>query len=195
MQTVKEIAEKRGVKAPSLARTLNRKGFEVGVNDVVTMEMINALNGDKPLQINGTKNTNVPKNSKPKKAKASKKTGLFDNRIIVLVAASILIASDALSFAWIAINTYSQFKIIAGVMFAFVGMAVGYSAIKNIVSYDGWNGDSWAWGFALFQIALHLSAMQVFDEFGANSFFIGKIVISFGLALATAGLAVALRTK
>lgn len=196
--TVKELSEKRGIKPASLSKTLSRNGFKVGVNDLVNSKMLEVLNGSKPVkvngnapvQINGTKSKLVPKDRKPKSSKRNDPTGLFSNHAVILAAASILIASDAMSFAWIAINTYINFKEIAGVIFALVGMAVGYSAIKNIISYKGWNGDAWAAGFGVFQIALHLCAMEVFTEY---SFFIGKIVIATGIALATGGLAVSLK--
>lgn len=194
MTTVKELAEKRGVAPASLKRNLDRKGFKVGVNDEVTPEILDAIskgkpakvNGSAPVQINGTKSKKV---SKISKGKRNEPTGLFHNKIIMLTAASILIASDAMSFAWIAFNAYVEFSHVAAVLFAFVGMAVGYSAIKNVVSYDDYSG-GWASGFGIFQVALHLCAMEVL---GPDSFFYGKIVISVGLALATAGLAIALK--
>lgn len=115
---------------------------------------------------------------------------IFKNKGLIILFAAILIGVDALSFAWIAVNTYPSFGVIAAIVFAFAGMAVGYSAVKNILSYKGWNGDGWAWGFGLFQLSLHLCAMEVLGDW---SFFLGKIVISVGLPLATAGLATALK--
>ena len=115
---------------------------------------------------------------------------IFKNRVLIVVFTTILISVDSLSFGWIAWNTYTSFPVGAAAVFAVAGLAVGYSAVKNVVSYKGWNGDAWAWGFGLFQLALHLCAMEVLGEL---SFFFGKIVISVGLPLATAGLATALK--
>lgn len=115
---------------------------------------------------------------------------VFKNKALLITFAVILISVDALSFGWIAWNTYPSFHEAAAVIFACAGMATGYSAFKNIISYKGWSGDAWAWGFGLFQFALHLCAMEVIGDW---SFIAGKIVVAMGLPLATAGLATALK--
>lgn len=115
---------------------------------------------------------------------------LFSNTAVLIIAAAVLIAVDAISFGWIAFNTYPSFYRVAVPIFALSGMAVGFSAFKSILAYKGWNGDGWMFGFGLFQLALHLCAMQALGEL---SFFFGKIVISIGLPLASAGLALALK--
>jgi hypothetical protein len=134
----------------------------------------------------------APKRPEPAKVAPSRPVDdiVFKNKAFLIGCAGILIGVDALSFAWIAWNTYPTFHIAASVVFALAGMATGYSAIKNILSYKGWDGSAWAWGFGLFQLSLHLCAMEVLGEW---SFFLGKIVISVGLPLATAGLATALK--
>lgn len=115
---------------------------------------------------------------------------LFSNTSVVIAAAAVLILVDAVSFGWIAWNTYPAFARVAVPIFALAGMATGYSAFKSILAYRGWNGDGWMMGFGLFQLALHLCAMQALGEW---SFIIGKVVISVGLPLASAGLALALK--
>jgi len=137
------------------------------------------------------------KAEKTNKAKPVKKQNtdatqvdIFKNIYAKLVVIGILVFSDALCFAWIAWNTFPDFQIIAAGVFAFVGIAVGYAAIKTIVSYNGWSGDSWTAGFGIFQIALHTCAMEVW---GLYSYPAGKIVIALGVALGTAGMAVALK--
>lgn len=119
-------------------------------------------------------------------------TEFFRSRKLAVFASMIIICSDALCFAWIAYNTYSKFSLIAAIIFAPVGFAVGYSAIKNIVTYRGWNSDGWAWGFALFQILLHSCAME---SLGQYSFPAGKVTMAVGITLSTAGLAVSMKTE
>lgn len=116
---------------------------------------------------------------------------LFKDRLTLYVAAFILISADAVSCGWIAWNEYQEFQAIAAVFFGLAGIAIGYSAIRMVISYDGWHGDSFAWGFGLFQVFLHLSAMQTFGE--EWSYYIGKICISLALPLATAGIALAFK--
>lgn len=115
---------------------------------------------------------------------------LFDNTVVLVVAALILILVDAVSFGWIAYNSYSAFYSVAVPIFALAGMATGYSAFKSIISYKGWEADSWMIGFGVFQCALHLCALQALGDY---SFFVGKIVISVGLPIATVGLALAIK--
>ncbi len=117
---------------------------------------------------------------------------LFKDRLTLYVAAFILISADAVSCGWIAWNEYQEFQGIAAVFFGLAGIAIGYSAIRMVISYDGWHGDSFAWGFGLFQVFLHLSAMQTFGE--EWSYYIGKICISLALPLATAGIALAFKS-
>jgi hypothetical protein len=116
---------------------------------------------------------------------------LFKDRLTLYVAAFILISADAVSCGWIAWNEYQEFQAIAAVFFGLAGIAIGYSAIRMVISYDGWHGDSFAWGFGLFQVFLHLSAMQTFGN--EWSYYIGKICISLALPLATAGIALAFK--
>ena len=135
-----------------------------------------------------------PEPAKPAPPAPKKKTAPFRPfaKPVAGIAAGILVSADALACAWIARHSYPDFRDAATLIFGLIGFAVGYSAIKNIISYKGWNGDAWAWGFGLFQLGLHLSAMQVFSEY---SFYVGKIIISIGLPLAVGGLAVSLRNE
>ncbi|MBX2927037.1 MAG: hypothetical protein KF852_04315 [Saprospiraceae bacterium] len=119
-------------------------------------------------------------------------TQLFRSNPVAIVGALILISADALSFSWIAFNTYHDFQHAAAAIFALTGFAVGYSAIKNIITYKGWNADAWAWGFGIFQLCLHLCAMEVFGEY---SFTAGKVIIAVGLPLAVGGLATSMKDK
>lgn len=109
---------------------------------------------------------------------------------MVSTAATGLIISDSLCFFWIAYNAFDQFAIAAGLIFALAGLCVGFAAIKNTADYVGKYESEFLFGFMFFQILLHCCATQVFSDW---SFFLGKIVISIGTAVATCGLAITLK--
>jgi hypothetical protein len=123
---------------------------------------------------------------------AKEMPGIFNSKIGLYLAAFILISADGLSSAWIAYNSYEKFPEIAALLFGLGGIAIGYSAIRVIVTYNGWNNDNFAYGFATFQLLMHFSAMGVFGE--EWSYYFGKIVISFALVIATGGTALAIKS-
>lgn len=198
MVHVKSIAEKLDVSEKTIYRRVEALGENVQRGYVTDEIAGKLLTAERPAPIVGTSNTTTPYTA-PKSAPAPAKkpapkinTGLFQDNAVGIVAAIIIIATDAISFAWIAWNTYHEFQLPAAIIFAFAGVAVGYSAIRNTVTYSGWNGDSWAWGFGLFQVLLHMCAMEVIPHY---SFMAGKVIIALGLALGTLGLAVSFRKK
>lgn len=104
-----------------------------------------------------------------------------------IAAAVTLILTDATCCAWIAVNSFSgTYTYFATAIFFFAGTAIGYSAIKNTAEYTGKDSNAWLWGFAIFQVLLHSCALEVIGQY---SFPLGKIVMSVGGAMATAGLA------
>lgn len=218
MKTIQAVAETLGVHSRTVKRHIERLNgellqinggnpFSFGISDPLPEPVSEYLISNivkhgppKPLKSDNSgtavKTEIVPDKKPALRVAAQVKVGrpadeiVFKNKAFLIACAAILIGVDSLSFAWIAWNTYPSFREAAACVFALAGMATGYSAIKNILSYKGWNGDAWAWGFGLFQLCLHLCAMEVLGDW---SFFLGKIVISVGLPLATAGLATALK--
>jgi hypothetical protein len=192
MVHVKSIAEKLGKSEKTIYRRVEELGETVQRGYVTDEIAGKILTAEKPAPIVVTSNTTTPYTAPTKKPQPKINTGLFQDNAVGIVAAVIIIATDAISFGWIAWNSYHDFQIPAAIVFAFAGVAVGYSAIRNTVTYSGWNGDGWAWGFGIFQVLLHMCAMEVIPHY---SFMAGKVIIALGLALGTLGLAVSFRKK
>ncbi len=222
MKTVKQLAEQNQIQPASLARKLTRwhkQGIldaPYGLNDILPFDVVDRILSDNKTTTTKTKTTTrqittetvkeeetvkpeplsipVPaaiETPAPVQVKREIPT-LFKDRLTLYVAAFILISADAVSCGWIAWNEYQEFQLIASIFFGLAGIAIGYSAIRMVISYYGWHSDSFAWGFGIFQVFLHLSAMQTFgDEW---SYYIGKIMISLALPLATAGIALAFKS-
>ena len=214
--TTRQLAEQNNVQPASLARKLTRWGEPYGLNDILPDALIERILSDNRTTTTKTKTTTRQITTETVKEEETVKPeplpipipvpppivetpipvkreipALFKDRLTLYVAAFILISADAVSCGWIAWNEYQEFQGIAAVFFGLAGIAIGYSAIRMVISYDGWHGDSFAWGFGLFQVFLHLSAMQTFGE--EWSYYIGKICISLALPLATAGIALAFK--
>lgn len=197
-QTVQEFADSIGKHARTVKRHAASMGFSLGLRDIVPDEVKEAMTGNAPPPAPAPAPSPSPAPA-PTHRKSRIETVqpvdyvhgiLFGNQLIIISCAAVLIMVDAVSFGWIAWNAYADFPRVAAFIFGMAGMAVGYSAIKNFVGYDGRDHSEWMWGFGFFQCVLHLCAMEVFMDW---SFFIGKIVISVGLPLGTAGLAIALK--
>ena len=220
--TTRQLAEQNNVQPASIARRLKRWGEPYGLNDILPDTLIERILSDNRATTTKTRTTTRQVLTETVKEKETVKPlsipvsvappiieapapiptpppivkreipALFKDRLTLYVAAFILISTDAVSCGWIAWNEYQEFQGIAAVFFGLAGIAIGYSAIRMVISYDGWHGDSFAWGFGLFQVFLHLSAMQTFGE--EWSYYIGKICISLALPLATAGIALAFKS-
>ena len=172
-----EIAERENRSEKTIRRLAAKSGWTIK-KGMVYMDTQSAI-------VPAPKPDTAP--TKPKAAPTPRRKVKLN---LPVIFSAVLVSADSLAFAWIAYNSYQSFRVAAGAIFALIGFAVGYSAIKNIITYKGWNADAWGWGFGFFQLGLHLSAMQVI---GPYSFLVGKVFISLGLPLAVAGLAISMR--
>jgi len=106
---------------------------------------------------------------------------VFLSRSLTVAFVAILILLDGVSMGVIGGKAYSWY---VSPLFGLAGLAIGYSAIRQVLTYRGWSGDAWKWGFAMVQVALHLCAMDVVPYADIS----GKVVMSVAGALATAGI-------
>ena len=105
---------------------------------------------------------------------------VFLSKNLTVAFVAILILLDGVSMGVIGGKAYSWY---VSPLFGLAGLAIGYSAIRQVLTYKGWSGDAWKWGFALVQVLLHLCAMDVVPYSDVS----GKVVMSVAGALATAG--------
>jgi len=197
---------KRWRSRPDMAYIFNRAGIKpedvtYGLNDDQPASLIASIkqwynsDGQEAPARETKEKPLIRPSSQPRTTKAKRVKVLQDDSIAI-IAAGILIAADAVSCSWIAYHIYRPAWVIACPVFAAAGMAIGYSAFRNITRYDGYDRESWAWGFGIFQLLLHLSAMETFDIIKAGlSFPMAKVIIAIGLALSTGGIAVTLKRK
>lgn len=108
-------------------------------------------------------------------------SSVFLSRRLTVAFVAILILLDGVSMGVIGGKAYSWY---VSPLFGLAGLAIGYSAIRQVLTYKGWSGDAWKWGFAIVQVALHLCAMDVVPYADIS----GKVVMSVAGALATAGI-------
>ena len=217
--TVRTLAQELDIQPGSLQKAIrrwkgnpnkeyifNRAGVKyteapTGLDDKLTEHLASSIRKEYAPGATAKKPSPQPKEQpKPKrKAQPKPKAKQQEPQIHLpsAVFAGVLIAADATSCGWIAHNAYKgNFQTLAAFIFAGVGLAIGFAAFRNIATYKGYNADSYAWGFGVFQALVHLCAMQSFDFFGAGlSFEIGKIVISIALPIATAGLGVTFKPQ
>ena len=216
--TVRTLAQELDIQPSSLQKAIrrwkgnpnkeyifNRAGVKyaevpTGLDDQFTQQLADSIREEYAPGPTAKQPTPQPKEQPKPKRKAQPKPKQQQAPRIHLpsaVFAGVIIAADATSCGWIAHNSYQgNFQALAAFIFAGVGLAIGFAAFRNIATYRGYNGDSYAWGFGIFQALIHLCAMQSFDFFGAGlSFEIGKIVISIALPIATAGLAVTFKPQ
>lgn len=106
---------------------------------------------------------------------------VFLSKNLTVAFVAILILLDGVSMGVIGGKAYSWY---VSPLFCLAGLAIGYSAIRQVLTYKGWSGDAWKWGFALVQVLLHLCAMDVVPYADIS----GKVVMSVAGALATAGI-------
>ena len=106
---------------------------------------------------------------------------VFLSKNLTVAGVAILILLDGVSMGVIGGKAYSWF---VSPLFGLAGLAIGYSAIRQVLTYRGWSGEAWKWGFALVQVLLHLCAMDVVPYADIS----GKVVMSVAGALATAGI-------
>ena len=147
----------------------------------------------KPVKINGAKPS--PRGSRKKTEVAREQ---FGDRQMTIIAAWIIIALDAVACATIVYNSYSaqeMFLTYSATAIGFsAGCAIGYAGFKNMVDYVGSLEPVFLWGFGLFQLLLHLSALGVFDYDFATlgiSMFVGKVAFSVFVPLSMMGIATA----
>ena len=219
VHTVRTLAEELEIKPGSLQKSIRRwKGnpnkhhifsragvrhteAPTGLDDQLTSHLSESIKKEyAPGPTAKQPSPPVKEQPKPKpkaQPKAKKQQQALRIHLASAIFAGVIIAADATSCGWIAHNSYKgNFQALAAFIFAGVGLAIGFAAFRNIATYRGYNGDSYAWGFGIFQALIHLCAMQSFDYFGAGlSFEIGKIVISIALPIATAGLAVTFKPQ
>jgi len=214
-QTLRQFADANGLKATSLTKKMFRWATEgeiekaYGLNDILPEEVIEKIisgkeTAQKPIlkpvkkpYLNPVLPLTLPANhftlpTDVPTPQTEETKSLFEDKPTIHFAAFILIAADAISCAWIAWNTYQNFQLIAAILFGLAGMAIGYSAIRVIVTYSGFNRKAYAWGFGIFQWGLHLCAMSTFGP--DYSFYVGKVMISCALPISTSAIAVALKT-
>jgi hypothetical protein len=222
MKNVKELARLEGITLRSFRRRIekdyqklkevNGGDFRFFSGDTLSKEVIEALLSPEALKkaLNGSAPPpeEPAPSGKPKKAaqgsmaarpEVKKKVRAKDiSEALPRLAAFIIVLGDGVAAAYMVLKSYNELKIPAAILFFLIGAAVGYAAIRNIMKYEGIQEDAWAVGFAVWQIALHLSALGVFEGVPENtdlSFFIGKIVIAVGIGLATPGLAVTMKNQ
>lgn len=213
MKTVKELAQLEGITPRSFQRRIEKhyqelkevngedfrfyKGDTLPQNVIIKLIDQGALKpltaSPKPQNVNGTEKK-PKKHAQQRPPAASKREKVFmggsSKNALPLLAAFIIVLADGISSSYIALNAFSELKVAAAIFWGLAGAVIGYVAIRNIIRYKGYEGDAWAGGFALWQISLHLCAMSVL---GAESFYIGKIVLCVGLGIATPGLAVTMK--
>lgn len=212
-KTLAELAKIYGVSERTIRRHCQARGIEIVKGQVEADDVTMTPKPGKPATESAVATDVKPVaevrpvvvTGNPKPLKPAEKTPVpelqrdsykaamtFNSRVNVLFAIAVLMGTDAVSFGWIAWNAFPDFPEIASVLFAGAGMAVGYSAIRNILSYRGWNSDSWLYGFALLQIGVHLCAMEVFSEY---SYLAGKVLISALIPIGLSGLSVSIRSE
>lgn len=221
--TTRDLERQLKLSRNSIKRRLDRyyaKGIidtRYGVNDELPQEIISMiLDGSAPQPV---------KKDVPRKTKTPEKTvqvlnetarpepeapaprvldgTLFDNKLLALIAASLFVGADGASCGWIIFQAYNGhqggelLQIIATVLFFFAGAGIGFTAIRFIIKYDGYNMQVWSLGFGLFQIAVHSSALGFFEQFWSVdvNLAIGEAFIVIGLMIATSAIAMSFRTK
>lgn len=219
---IRELSQELGIKEESLQRNLRRwaaqpakafiferagadpYGLDTGLNAELPAGLADSIRDFYREDKNGAPPAPAPDKPspprpapKPKPAPSRRQPGganIIHNDTSALIFGAILIAADGMSCAWIAYNTYGDAKYMAGLIFAFAGVAIGYAAFRNVTSYKGYEESSFAWAFGVFQFVLHLCAMQTLDFIHPGiSHLVGKVVISIGLPLSTAGIAYTLK--
>jgi len=222
MKNVKELARLEGITLRSFRRRIekdyqklkevNGGDFRFFSGDTLSKEVMEALLSPEALKkaLNGS--STPPEESKPSakpkksphkirraRTEAKKKVRVKDiSEGLPRLAAFIIVLGDGVAAAYMVLKSYNELAVPAAILFFLIGAAVGYAAIRNIMKYEGFQEDAWAVGFATWQIALHLSALGVFEGVPHDtdlSFFIGKIVIAVGIGLATPGLAVTMKNQ
>jgi len=108
-----------------------------------------------------------------------------------VIAAIVIILTDAICCWWIAYNSFDgQAAIHASALFFLGGMASGYAAVRFIATEKSTLSDDWSNGLMVYQIALHVCALEVLQSY---SFLVGKIVIAIGFAMSMKVLAKSFR--
>lgn len=108
-----------------------------------------------------------------------------------VIAAIVIILTDAICCWWIAYNSFDgQAAIYASALFFLGGMASGYAAVRFIATEKSTLADDWSNGLMIYQIALHVCALEVLQSY---SFLVGKIVIAIGFAMSMKVLAKSFR--
>ncbi len=137
---------------------------------------------------------NLPGNEEPEKV-IQEKPGqaihpMFKLQLDV-IAAIVIILTDAICCWWIAYNSFDgQAAIYASALFFLGGMASGYAAVRFIATEKSALADDWSNGLMVYQIALHVCALEVLQSY---SFLVGKIVIAIGFAMSMKVLAKSFR--
>ena len=140
---------------------------------------------DANIKLSGELGTAIGKLAKMKNAKG----------LLPILFIAIFVIADAAACGWIAAHLYEG-KAAFVAFFAAVGAAVGYSGITNAIRYTGYQSDNWLWGFGIFQTLLHLCAFALPDYVMQGlSMPLGAAVIAISIPLATAGLALTMKTK
>lgn len=218
--TVFELEKKLGLSEKSLKRKLDRWYNQgkikerYGLHDELPDDVSQMLiEGKRPAG----KTAQVARKRLPKKRmngsvnqsseRAEEKPSVFSNTIfsnqaVALVAATLFIAADGMSCAWIAFQAFGDGDLVAvqmlsAIFFFAAGMAIGYVAIRFIISYDGYNMSQWSFGFGAFQFLVHCSALGVLEPvLGSDmNLLIGEFVIVLGIVISTAAVAMTFRTK
>jgi hypothetical protein len=215
--TLKQIADKSGKSPDTLARTLRRwkqagasvpglnADTAVGLSDVLPDELAEHLLGgtDKPAD---TKPDTKPKDvrapiPKPKPAfpalPALQGADVWRSNPITAAAITVLVLADGVSAAYIAFHGYDQhYSVLAAPFFFFVGLAVGYAAVKNALDYEGYSGDTWMAALGVYQFALHGACLSLFEFLGeGTSMEIGKYALAFSIPVGAFAAVAALRSQ
>ena len=115
----------------------------------------------------------------------------LESKGVAMLWLSAFVLADAVASAWIAFNRFQVFAAFAAPFFFVVGAAMGYSAVRNMAKCRGYEAGAWAWGFGLFQVALHVCAMGLLEFIKPGlSYTVGAAVIAIGIPLGTMGVAI-----
>ena len=219
-RTLADIVRETGTKEDTATRSLRRwrdKGADVpGLSPELSVSMSAELSDDladyllekwgKGGQedtadtVREAKPAAAPKQQpapRPKPVQAAGPRGILQENPATAAALGMLILADGVSAAYVAWHGYNdQYATLAAPFFFFVGIAVGYAAIKNALDYKGYNADNWLIALALYQFLLHGASLGLFEFIApGTSIEIGKWALASSVPAGGFGAVLALRSQ